>query len=81
MKNTIKISDEEMSIIKRAANVYGFAVRFDEQLAVWVVKETGFSWDSSCTVEEFFQEVKDYFKVKGLIASRDEWVDLSSRST
>ena len=81
MKNTIKISDEEMSIIKRAANVYGFAVRFDEQLAVWVVKETGFSWDSSRTVEEFFQEVKDYFKARGLIASRDEWVDLSSRST
>ena len=66
-----KVSKQDQYIINRVAENYGFRVRFDEDLDKWIVdgdsrySNENFYWDSTYTIEEFFQDVKNFFMKEG----------------
>ena len=71
MMSTNKVSKQDQYVINRVAEAYGFRIRFDEELDKWIIdgdrqySTENFYWDSTYTIEEFFQDVKNFFLEEG----------------
>ena len=75
MKDANKISDVDMMVIYRVAETYGFNVSFDGILDRLTIKgssrhsrhsQENFFWSSDETFEDFFIELKRFFKDEGV---------------
>lgn len=54
-------------VIKQIAEHYGFSIVFDTELEKWIVSKSesyngpSFYWNSTMTVNDFLDNLKDYF--------------------
>lgn len=71
MKNTNKISNEDMTIIYRVAEIYGFQRTFDPDLNKLTIvgffqhSQENFYWSSTQPFEDFFIDLKKFFMDEG----------------
>jgi hypothetical protein len=59
-------------LVERVAKIYGFTIKFDDDLNKWIIESVenrwesySFYWSSECSVVEFFEELERYFNEKG----------------
>ena len=71
MNNTNKTSNEDMTIIYRVADIYGFRVSIDPDLNKLTIvgdcyhSNEKFYWSSDETFKDFFSDLEKFFKNEG----------------